>query len=209
MRMADLPEPDDRGWSSRAGRRPREGSGPSRPSGGDGRRDGLERDDRSIGDSPGAVRRCPCPPGPARGRSGSPAPTDAARSRFRRDGPTVGACGRAGASTRVDSISATDWADGEPGRIETAKVVRPPWMVSPSLRSTTETLRPLTTVPLRLAMSISRQQGGLTSTMKWNREKVLSFTGSRKWASFEPADDERVVLAELEDLDPRAGQRSR
>ncbi len=49
----------------------------------------------------------------------------------------------------------------------------------------TETFRPLTLVPLRLAMSISRQHGGLTSTMKWNREKVLSFIGSRKWASFE------------------------
>jgi hypothetical protein len=53
-----------------------------------------------------------------------------------------------------------------PPGIEMASVVRPPRMASPSFRSTTETFRPLTRVPLRLAMSISRQDGGFTSIMK-------------------------------------------
>ena len=63
--------------------------------------------------------------------------------------------------------------------------VLPPLMTSPSRRSNVVTFRPLTNVPLVLAMSISRQRGGLTSTMKWKREKYLSLSGSRKWASFE------------------------
>ena len=83
----------------------------------------------------------------------------------------------------------------------TAIVVLPPLMMSPSSRSTTRALRSLTKVPLVLAMSISRQQGGLTSIMKWTRQRPilgreleLRIPGS--------TDDEGVVFAKLEHLSP-------
>ena len=60
--------------------------------------------------------------------------------------------------------------------------VSPPLMRSPSLRLVLLTLRPLTRVPFVLPMSTSRQRGGLTSTMKWMREKYLSLRDRRKCA---------------------------
>ena len=90
-------------------------------------------------------------------------------------------------------------------RSATLMTVFPALIWSPSQRSATFTFRPLTDVPFVLSMSISRQRGGLISTVKWTREKNLSFTGSRKCANSCAADDEMVVPLEGELLAPREG----
>src|SRR3954469_18290718 len=65
---------------------------------------------------------------------------------------------------------AVSWRESS-SPILNSTTVLPTLITSPVSSSIVVTLRSLTEVPLVLPMSISRQDGGLTSTRKWIRDK--------------------------------------